>query len=170
VTALSLKQIEPAAVELVGDELRPLSVFGPRPVEVTDPGGPACVDAAGGRLLLPPGLWLVAFQGQAEWRTVGRVNIRAIIGGDPRHHGPRVTLHHERGAQVIWETVELPRGAAWEQSVTRPFSAFGLVSIPDTGEADGVSVELMASAPRGVRGLDVEFRDVELLAVGAGAP
>jgi hypothetical protein len=54
--------------------------------------------------------------------------------------------------------------------VTRPFSAFGLVSIPDTGEADGVSVELMASAPRGVRGLDVEFRDVELLAVGAGAP
>ncbi len=159
----SLKQVAPAHAELSA-QLRPLSLFGSHPVALADPTGPARADTVAGQLLLAPGTYLVAFQGEASWRVCPRLTVRAVVGGDPRFLAPRVGVEHEQGALAVWDQAELVPGADWDRGCTKAFSAFGLVVIPPGGL---VPVELWTAAED--RAVRVELSAVELLAIALGS-
>lgn len=166
----SLKQFDKANAK-IGGELKPLPLF--VGAIATASGDGAMADPSGGRLMLGPGTWLIAVTCTAEYSmNLDLVELRVVIGGDPRFAGPQAVLQAEVAADAV-------RGALIEAGLVRSHhfepvnsvrtaSFWGVVSVPRTDAGEAIA-ELWALAPGVVpRGLDVEFSRAELFAIRVG--
>jgi hypothetical protein len=129
----SLKQVEKVAAD-VEQQLRPVPVFG-RAVPVQGGDG-VRADPEGGRLMLAPGAYLIAFSVVARWRGARLVNVFVAAGGDERFRGPRAVAEREEGAWELFRNADENqlRHLDWDQTATRHLTGWSVVVIPPGSE------------------------------------
>lgn len=140
-----------------GRDAAPLLTFG-FPETVSISGNPADgVEVTEGAVFLAEGgAYHVGFGAVIGWRVASRIELRAVVGGDPRFRGPLVAADGER-------TEDGPA------PVLRTLTAAGLVVIP--AGAGQTRVELWARAVKGggyqgEEEVAVEFAELWAVRVG----